>query len=101
MDKYCLWAIIDEKPETWTQEDDSSQPYTLKKCEFVPALSHTENKTLWESIRPAVASNAMENLLFNYQDFESIRNRIFDGNNYSFDVVNRAVQVYLAEHNYS
>jgi len=50
---------------------------------------------VWESVRPASSSCTADNRLFKYQNSEGIKNRIFDGNNYSFDVVSRAVQVFI------
>lgn len=99
---FCLWAIVDESPKSWEieseQEQDGRQPYVLKKCEFdtqtqqSPAGSDT---VLWEDVQSATSATAMDSFLFNYADFEAVKNRIFDCNNYSFDVVNRAVQVFL------
>ncbi|KAF7637423.1 hypothetical protein Mgra_00003167 [Meloidogyne graminicola] len=95
-EKFCLWVIVNESPEIW-DSDEELQPYTLMKCEFIFSFSNIENQEIfsyeWESVRPACSSCLSDNRLFKYPNSEGIRNRIFDGNNYSFDVVNRAVQV--------
>jgi hypothetical protein len=72
------------------------QPYTLMKCEFTTSLLENQQVSCceWESIRPASSSCFADNRLFKFPNSEGIRNRIFDGNNYSFDVVSRAVQVF-------
>jgi len=64
------------------------------KCEYNSYLATSENQ-VWESVRPASSSCTADNRLFKYQNSEGIKNRIFDGNNYSFDVVSRAVQVFI------
>jgi hypothetical protein len=81
---------VNESSDSCWSQDEDCQPYTLKKCEFVDS---PDAKFNWELVRPATTSGAIDNLLFKYPDSEGIRNKIFDSNNYSFDVVNRAVQV--------
>uniref|UniRef100_A0A1I8B7X5 ER membrane protein complex subunit 1 n=1 Tax=Meloidogyne hapla TaxID=6305 RepID=A0A1I8B7X5_MELHA len=93
-ENYCLWVIVSEPPEIW-DSDEELQPYTLMKCEFT-SLATLENQQVtcgWENVRPACSSCTADNRLFKYPNSEGIRNRIFDGNNYSFDVVSRAVQI--------
>uniref|UniRef100_A0A914N1S2 Nucleoporin Nup120/160 beta-propeller domain-containing protein n=1 Tax=Meloidogyne incognita TaxID=6306 RepID=A0A914N1S2_MELIC len=90
-ENYCIWVIVNEPPEIW-DSDEELQPYTLMKCEYNSYLATSENQ-VWESVRPASSSCTADNRLFKYQNSEGIKNRIFDGNNYSFDVVSRAVQI--------
>uniref|UniRef100_A0A914GWM9 Uncharacterized protein n=1 Tax=Globodera rostochiensis TaxID=31243 RepID=A0A914GWM9_GLORO len=99
--KYCLWAAVNEASGDSSEQEPDGQPYTLKKCEFElydkddHGSGHRQlSPMMWESVRPAtVGGTAVDSLLFKYPDLEAMRNRIFDGNSYAFDVVVRAVQV--------
>ena len=85
---YSLWAVVNESFENGSS-DDVGQPYALKKCNF------TNNSTalLWENVRPANYASLVDNVFFEYSNAEAVKDRILDGNNFTFEVVNRAVQV--------
>lgn len=58
-------------------------------------FSSGEHISVWEDVQPALAHNKVDNLLFKFAESEAVKNRVFDGNNYSFFVVTRAVQVII------
>lgn len=77
-----------------TEQENGHQPYILMRHRIQPDMdiNTNENKYNWESVQPATANMLLDLLHFKQIDSQIIRHRIFDGNAYSFDVVNRALQ---------
>lgn len=74
--------------------------YHIRHCCLAEVCRISRDKdadSIWENVQPAVMDGKVDSLLFDFPETEAIRNRIFDGNNYSFSVVNRAVTVCYAE----
>uniref|UniRef100_A0A914CBT9 Nuclear pore complex protein Nup160 n=1 Tax=Acrobeloides nanus TaxID=290746 RepID=A0A914CBT9_9BILA len=89
-DEYSLWVLISETVDPDEREQTSTQPYSLWKCSL--SLLN-DNPHEWIRVRPAVPDSSMDDILFHSTAIEAIRHRIFNGDDYSFDAVQRAVHI--------
>lgn len=56
-------------------------------------LRSTHNYSLWEVVHPAVTDAALDEFFADPMDTDILRARVFDSDAYSFDAVQRAVQI--------
>ncbi|KAI6192894.1 hypothetical protein M3Y99_01908000 [Aphelenchoides fujianensis] len=84
-----LWAITRESYEENERSDAMFQPYLMRRCTV--DLRGLESSS-WDAVDPGMPDPVFDKLLFADLAAKSIKQRIFDGNTYSFEIVQRAVQ---------
>ncbi|KAI6177930.1 Protein disulfide-isomerase [Aphelenchoides fujianensis] len=84
-----LWAITRESYEENERSDAMFQPYLMRRCTV--DLRGLESSS-WDAVDPGMPDPVFDKLLFADLAAKSIKQRIFDGDTYSFEIVQRAVQ---------
>ncbi|KAI6179396.1 BMA-NPP-6, isoform e [Aphelenchoides besseyi] len=84
-----LWAITRESYEDNEHTDAMFQPYLMHRC---TVDLNGLNSSTWDAIDPGMPDPIFDKLLFAETTTKSIKQRVFDGDTYSFEVVLRAVQ---------
>lgn len=99
-----LWAISRESYEDDKQELDTMfQPYLLRSCKIdlyvivifkynIIRFRNGTNESEWKVADPAVPNAVLDKLVFENMNVESVKQRIFDGDTYSLEIVQRAIQ---------
>ncbi|KAI6182204.1 BMA-NPP-6, isoform e [Aphelenchoides bicaudatus] len=84
-----LWTISRESYDEDKPLDSMFQPYLLRHCAL--ELNGT-SESEWKVADPAVPNSILDSLVFESMTVESVKQRIFDGDTYSFEIVQRSIQ---------
>ncbi|KAI6203510.1 hypothetical protein M3Y94_00565300 [Aphelenchoides besseyi] len=89
LNQILLWAITRESYEDNEQTDAMFQPYLMRRC---TVDLNGLNSSTWDAVDPGMPDPVFDKLLFAETTTKSIKQRVFDGDTYSFETVLRAVQ---------